>query len=166
MLGYMSTENNDVPQDGHNPDARPHMSIETPMDQERARPKTHFEMMLHAGLNKPELSGSVIAAFMSAEVYFLSREEVTETNKSAQPMLLTNPAGAAMVALFTGLDRIPGAYIDMAPFGVKVQGATIVRALENTGFVVNPGDELSFEVPADGVEILKEQLLAQKPSDS
>ncbi|HBV10989.1 hypothetical protein CIK74_08400 [Glutamicibacter sp. BW77] len=165
MLVYMSSENSNTPLDGNNPDERPNMVVETPMDQERARAKTHFEMMLQAGLNKPELSGSVISAFMTAEVYFLSREEVTEENKNAQPMLLTNPQGAAMVALFTGLDRIPGTYIDMAPYGVKVQGATIVRALEGTGFVVNPGDELSFEVPADGVAILKEELLKQKRSE-
>ncbi|MCG2969027.1 SseB family protein, partial [Escherichia coli] len=80
--------------------------------------------------NKPELSGSVVGAFMAAEVYFLSREEVTGENPNAQPMLLTNPAGAPMVAVFSSLERIPGTYIDQAPYGVKVQGATIVRALE------------------------------------
>ena len=161
----MSTENTSAPLDGQDPNERPDMIIETPMDKERARPKTHFEMMLQAGLNKPELSGSVIGAFMSAEVYFLSREEVTEENKNAQPMLLTNPAGEAVVAVFTTLERIPSSYIDMAPYGVKVQGATVVRALENTGFVVNPGDELSFEVPADGVAILKQQMLNQKSGE-
>ena len=162
MLEYMSTENTPAAHDGQNPTQIPDAIIETPMDQHRAKPKTHFEMMLQAGLNKPELSGSVIGAFMSAEVYFLSREEVTEENKNAQPMLLTNPTGEAVVALFTTLERIPSSYIDQAPFGVKVRGATVVRALENTGFVVNPGDELSFEVPADGVAILQQQLLKQK----
>ena len=33
-----------------------------------------------------------VDAFMAAEVYFLSREEVTGENKNAQPLLLTNPA--------------------------------------------------------------------------
>lgn len=159
----MSTENTSAPLDGQDPNERPDMIIETPMDNERARPKTHFEMMLQAGLNKPELSGSVLGAFMSAEVFFLSREEVTGENKNAQPLLLTNPAGAPMVAVFTSVERIPSSYIDQAGYGVKVQGATIVRALQGTGFVVNPGDELSFEIPAEGVEILKEQMLKQDP---
>lgn len=159
----MSTENTSAPLDGQDPNERPDMIIETPMDKERARPKTHFEMMLQAGLNKPELSGSVLGAFMSAEVFFLSREEVTGENKNAQPLLLTNPAGAPMVAVFTSVERIPSSYIDQAGYGVKVQGATVVRALQGTGFVVNPGDELSFEIPAEGVEILKEQMLKQDP---
>ncbi|MCS3494312.1 hypothetical protein M2368_003343 [Arthrobacter sp. JUb119] len=161
----MSNENTSAAAEGQEPDQVPDAIIETPMDKQRAQPKTHFEMMLQAGLNKPELSGSVIGAFMSAEVYFLSREEVTGENKNAQPMMLTNPSGEAVVAVFTTLERIPSSYIDMAPYGVKVQGATVVRALENTGFVVNPGDELSFEVPADGVAILREQLLNEKPSE-
>ena len=160
----MSNENPSEAHQDQEPNQGPDVIIETPMDKARAQPKTHFEMMLQAGLNKPDLSGSVIGAFMSAEVYFLSREEVTGENKNAQPMLLTNPSGDAMVAVFTSLERIPSSYIDMAPYGVKVQGATVVRALENTGFVVNPGDDLSFEVPADGVAILREQLLKQKPS--
>ncbi|MFJ2619515.1 SseB family protein [Glutamicibacter sp. NPDC087344] len=157
----MSTENTSAPLDGQDPNERPDMIIETPMDNERARPKTHFEMMLQAGLNKPELSGSVLGAFMSAEVFFLSREEVTGENKNAQPLLLTNPAGAPMVAVFTSIERIPSSYIDQAGYGVKVQGASIVRALQGTGFVVNPGDDLSFEIPAEGVQILKEQMLKQ-----
>ncbi|MEG2577436.1 MAG: SseB family protein [Glutamicibacter sp.] len=161
----MSNENTSAAAEGQEPDQVPDAIIETPMDKQRAQPKTHFEMMLQAGLNKPELSGSVIGAFMSAEVYFLSRDEVTGENKNAQPMMLTNPSGEAVVAVFTTLERIPSSYIDMAPYGVKVQGATVVRALENTGFVVNPGDELSFEVPADGVAILREQLLNEKPSE-
>lgn len=161
----MSTDNTQAANNGQDPAQGPDAIIETPMDQYRATPKTHFEMMLQAGLNKPELSGSVIGAFMSAEVYFLSREEVTEENKNAQPMLLTNPAGEAVVALFTSLERIPSSYIDQAPYGIKVQGASVVRALDKTGFVVNPGDELSFEVPAEGVVTLQEQMLKQKRDD-
>lgn len=159
----MSNENASEAHENQKPAPGPDAIIETPMDKQRAQPKTHFEMMLQAGLNKPELSGSVIGAFMSAEVYFLSREEVTGENKNAQPLLLTNPAGAPMVAVFTSVERIPSSYIDQAGYGVKVQGATIVRALQGTGFVVNPGDELSFEIPAEGVDILKEQMLKQDP---
>lgn len=157
MLEGMSNENPEATSQSGQPEQLPDMIIETPMDQERARPKTHFENMIAAGLNKPELSGSVVGAFMAAEVYFLSREEVTGENPNAQPMLLTNPAGAPMVAVFSSLERIPGTYIDQAPYGVKVQGATIVRALEGTGIVINPGDDLSFEIPAEGVAVLRQE---------
>lgn len=165
MLEGMDTENKDAAGQSGTPREMPGMIIETPMDKERAKPKTHFETMIAAGLNKPELSGSVVGAFMSAEVYFLSREEVTGQNPNAQPMLLTNPAGAPMVAVFTSLERIPGSYIDQAPYGVKVQGAAIIRALSQTGLVINPGDDLSFEIPAEGVGILQRELLKQHPQD-
>ncbi|MCW4463947.1 SseB family protein [Glutamicibacter sp. MNS18] len=141
-------------------------SSETPHSPGEASPTpdpagtiNHFETVIAAGLNKPELSGSVVGAFMSAEVYFLSREEVTGENPNAQPLLLSNAAGAAMVAVFTSLERIPGAYIDQAPYGVKVQGAAIIRSLSKTGVVINPGDELSFQIPADGVAVLQQELL-------
>lgn len=121
----------------------------------------HFETMIAAGLDKPELSGSVVSAFMSAEVYFLSREEVTGQNPNAQPLLVSDPSGAAMVPVFTALERIPGSYIDQAPFGVLVQGAAIIRSLSQTGVVINPGDRLSFQIPAAGVTVLQQDLLNQ-----
>lgn len=123
---------------------------------------THFETMILTGMNKPELSGSVVGAFMSAEVYFLSREEVTGQNPNAQPLLVSNAAGAPMVPVFTSLARIPGSYIDQAPYGVKVQGAAIIRSLSQTGLVINPGDELTFQIPADGVAVLQQELLNQR----
>ena len=93
-------------------------------------PATHFEMMIRAGA---ERSGpqrpSHRARFMNSEVYFLSREEVTGESRNAQPMLLQNAAGEPVIALFTHLARIPGAYIDVAPYGVQVLGGTVVRSL-------------------------------------
>ncbi|WP_181149705.1 SseB family protein [Arthrobacter sp. MYb227] len=123
-------------------------------------PITHFEMMIRAGQNDPALSGQVIASFMRAEVYFLSREKVTGETKNAQPMLLQNAAGQPVIALFTDLSRIPGTYIDAAPYGVQVLGATIARSLIDTGFVINPGHPLSFEIDAEGVKTIREDFNA------
>lgn len=151
MLGVMSTEHNDA-------DAAQDSDQQPPTEQDRSKAATHFEMMIQAGQNKPELSGSVMSAFMTAEVYFLSREPVTGENKNAQPMVVTNPAGESLVVVFTSPERIPDAYIDECPYGVKIQGANIIKSLDSVGFVVNPGDSLSFEVPAKGVQSLKERF--------
>lgn len=123
-------------------------------------PLNHFEMMIRAGQNDPALSGQVIASFMISEVFFLSREKVTGESKNAQPMLLQNAAGQPVIALFTDLSRIPGAYIDAAPYGVQVLGATIARSLIDTGFVINPGHPLSFEIDAEGVKTIREDFNA------
>lgn len=158
MLGYMSEENQQspsIPATAENTDAGPASTTRDPND-----PVTHFEMMIRAGQNDPALSGQVIASFMVAEVYFLSREKVEGDAKNAQPMLLQSPSGESVIALFTDLSRIPGAYIDAAPYGVQVLGATIARSLIDTGFVINPGHPLSFEIDAAGVQTIRDDFNA------
>ena len=118
-------------------------------------PATHFEMMIRAAQNDPALNGQVIAALMNSEVYFLSREKVTGEARNAQPMLLQNAAGAPVIALFTHLARIPGAYIDVAPYGVQVLGGTVVRSLQDTGLVINPGHELCLAIDAAGIAMIR-----------
>ena len=161
--------------DNEFPDAAPYPDAPRPAGAEpadaAAQPPTagtatHFESMIAAGLNNPSLSGPVVNAFLGTEVYFLSREEVTGQNPHAQPLLLSNAAGTPMVAIFTSLERIPGTYIDQAPYGVLVKGSAVIRSLSDTGVVVNPGSELSFQIPAEGVAELKEELLHHKPDQT
>ncbi|GAA1497149.1 hypothetical protein GCM10009628_21520 [Paeniglutamicibacter kerguelensis] len=154
MLGGMSEEN----QQSQNASSAEETPAATASVTDPNAPVTHFEMMIRAGQNDPALSGQVIASFMASEVYFLSREKVTGETKNAQPMLLQNAAGQPVIALFTHLARIPGTYIDAAPYGVQVLGATIVRSLIDTGFVINPGHELSFEIDAEGVKTIREDF--------
>lgn len=156
MLGSMSEENQQSPDVA----ATEETPLATASVTDPNAPVTHFEMMIRAGQNDPALSGQVIASFMVSEVYFLSREKVEGDAKNAQPMLLQSPSGGSVIALFTHLARIPGAYIDAAPYGVQVLGATIVRSLVDTGFVINPGHELSFEIDAEGVKTIREDFNA------
>lgn len=121
-------------------------------------PATHFEMMIRAAQNDPALNGQVIGSLMNSEVYFLSREEVSGETTNAQPMLLQNAAGEPVIALFTHVARIPGAYIDVAPYGVQVLGGTVVRSLVDTGLVINPGHELCLEIDAAGVQRIRDEF--------
>lgn len=158
MLGRMSEENQQPTTDSTAAESPTAEQQQTTRDINE--PINHFEMMIRAGQNDPALSGQVIASFMISEVFFLSREQVTGESKNAQPMLLQNAAGQPVIALFTDLARIPGAYIDAAPYGVQVLGATIARSLIDTGFVINPGHPLSFEIDAEGVKTIREDFNA------
>ncbi len=156
MLGGMSEENEQAKSTEGTDDIQAALGIEPTITGNE--PATHFEMMIRAAQNDPALNGQVIASFMNAEVYFLSREKVTGEARNAEPMLLQNAAGEPVIALFTHLARIPGAYIDVAPYGVQVLGGTVVRSLQDTGLVINPGHELCFEIDAAGVKTIREEF--------
>ncbi|RAX50281.1 hypothetical protein DQ353_04805 [Arthrobacter sp. AQ5-05] len=156
MLGDMSEENEQAKTSTNAEDIQAALGIEpTTVGNE---PATHLEMMIRAAQNDPALNGQVIASFMNSEVYFLSREAVSGETTNAQPMLLQNAAGEPVIALFTHLARIPGAYIDVAPYGVQLLGGTIIRSLQDTGLVINPGHELCLEIDAAGVKTIRQEF--------
>ncbi len=156
MLGGMSEENQQAKPTEGTDDIQAALGIESTVTNDE--PATHLEMMIRAAQNDPALNGQVIASFMNSEVYFLSREEVSGQTTNAQPMLLQNAAGEPVIALFTHLARIPGAYIDVAPYGVQLLGGTIIRSLQDTGLVINPGHELCLEIDAAGIKTIREEF--------
>ncbi len=156
MLGGMSEENEQAKTSTNAEDIQAALGVEPKTVGNE--PATHLEMMIRAAQNDPALNGQVIASFMNSEVYFLSREEVSGETTNAQPMLLQNAAGEPVIALFTHLARIPGAYIDVAPYGVQLLGGTIIRSLQDTGLVINPGHELCLEIDAAGVKTIRQEF--------
>ncbi len=138
-LEGMSEEPNETPSETPDPD----------------EPQTHLETVLHEGQADEAMAGQVIATFLSEEVFFLSREQVTEETDNVQPLLLQNKDGEPVIALFTHVNRIPETYIAEAPFAVRVVGAAVIDNLSGAGLVLNPGHQLGFEIPADGVEAIK-----------
>lgn len=123
-----------------------------------SQPQTHLETVLKAGQENRAEAGEVIATFLNSEVFFLSREKVDETSAHVQPMLLQNADRQPVIALFTHPARIPGAYIDEAPYAVRVLGAAVVDNLSGAGLVINPGHELGFEIPAEGVAQIRREF--------
>jgi hypothetical protein len=120
-----------------------------------SEPQTHLEAVLKAGQEDRAASGEVIAAFLREEIFFLSREKVTEESQNVQPLLLQNKENQPVIALFTHPARVPGSYAEEAPFAVRVVGAAVVDNLSGAGLVLNPGHELGFEIGAEGVEAIR-----------
>lgn len=118
-------------------------------------PQTHLETVLQEGQADEAKAGQVIATFLSEEVFFLSREQVNEDTENVQPLLLQNKAGEPVIALFSHVNRIPETYIAEAPFAVRVVGAAVIDNLSGAGLVLNPGHQLGFEIPSDGVEAIR-----------
>ncbi|GER22360.1 hypothetical protein NCCP1664_08570 [Zafaria cholistanensis] len=135
-----------------------------------SQPQTHLETVLKAGQENRVEAGEVIATFLNSEVFFLSREKVDESSPQVQPMLLQNADNQPVVALFTHPARIPGAYIEEAPFAVRVLGASVVDHLSGAGLVLNPGHDLGFEIPAEGVAQIRRDFrpdaAAEQATDS
>ncbi|WP_372697234.1 SseB family protein [Arthrobacter sp. JSM 101049] len=135
-------------------------------------PQTHLETVLHEGQADEAKAGQVIATFLSEEVFFLSREQVTEETENVQPLLLQNKDGEPVIALFTDVNRIPETYIAEAPFAVRVVGAAVIDNLSGAGLVLNPGHQLGFEIPADGVDAIRRDFApdgssaAQAPAET
>lgn len=127
----------------------------TPAEPDANEPQTHLETVLLAGQQDEGKAGEVIATFLGEEVYFLSREQVDASTDNVQPLLLQNKDGQPVIALFTHLSRIPEAYIGEAPYAVRVAGAAVIDNLDGAGLVLNPGHELGFEIPAEGVAAIR-----------
>ncbi|WP_417235600.1 SseB family protein [Arthrobacter sp.] len=138
----MSEEPNETPSETPDPD----------------EPQTHLETVLHEGQADEAMAGQVIATFLSEEVFFLSREQVTEETDNVQPLLLQNKDGEPVIALFTHVNRIPETYIAEAPFAVRVVGAAVIDNLSGAGLVLNPGHQLGFESPAGGLGAIKREF--------
>ncbi|WP_309080929.1 SseB family protein [Zhihengliuella sp.] len=120
-----------------------------------SEPQSHLEATLLAGQQDPEKAGEVIATFLNSEIFFLSREEVTEETGDVSPLILQNPDGEPRVALFSHLGRVPEQYLSEAPYGVRVTGAAVVQNLNGAGLVLNPGHQIGFDIPAEGVEAIR-----------
>ncbi|GAB3758513.1 hypothetical protein GCM10027591_07570 [Zhihengliuella somnathii] len=129
-------------------------------------PQNELEAALLAGQQDPDKAGDVIATFLNSEIFFLSSEEVTEESKDVAPLVLQNPDGEPRIAVFSDLRRVPEQYIETAPFGVKVTGAAVVQNLNGAGLVLNAGQQIGFEIPAEGVEAIRRDFRPVDPEEN
>ena len=134
-----------------------------------AQPLTPLESLLERSQHDDNLAVQVVGTFLQSEVFFLSRDEVTQETDNVTPLMLENAEGKHVIALFTHPTRIPPTYIEQAPYAVKVIGAAVVDNLQNAGMVLNPGFELGFEISQEGVEGIRQDFRpdgSQQPTDA
>lgn len=99
----------------------------------------------------------VILAFLNSNVLLLSaKDPEQDPEANLEPIALESPDGQPMIAVFSEMSRVPAEVGEQAPYGITVQGATVVNSVtENTGIMLNPGFELGFMIEPSGVQMIR-----------
>lgn len=98
----------------------------------------------------------LMRALVISDVVLPSGSEVLADGTGLEPLLFSKEK-VQMVACFTDKSRI-GEYVKMTPYCLVMKGRSFLRGIPaGHGVVVNPGQEVGFDISPDGVsEILDE----------
>lgn len=136
-----SSEDASTPADATTPDAAD-------------REATALESAIQQGQAGEGDMNDVIGHFVNALVVVPTATEVTDDLNELQPVLFDRE-GTPMLAVFTHIDRIPEQVAEVASYAVQLPAAELVQAIPaETGLVVNPGSTEGFEMLAEGVQQL------------
>ncbi|GAA1347189.1 SseB family protein [Falsarthrobacter nasiphocae] len=120
-------------------------------------PANPLEEALAKGQDGTMEQSDVILTFLNSTVILLSVED-PEANPDANldPVALSGPNDEPMVAVFSDPSRVPAELGEQAPYGIGVQGATVVQSVgEGVGIMLNPGFELGFMIEPSGVQMIR-----------
>jgi hypothetical protein len=93
----------------------------------------------------------------SSVVLVASRAEVGEDLAGFEPVLYDGD-GESLLSVFTAAERAD-AVPDQTPFLVALTGEDLVRRMpDGFGLIVNPGNDLGFQVPARGVAAFRTEI--------
>lgn len=113
-------------------------------------PLNEFERVLHAAQQGRATVPDLLRAFAAADLMVPSASEVRADGSGLEPIAL-NPGAASRVACFSDPGRIDS-FAQIAPYAVRMKGIDLLRWLPaELGLIVNPGHEVGFELPAQGV---------------
>lgn len=95
----------------------------------------------------------MLRALLGAELTVPSGGEVAADGGGFRPVLF-DKAGTPMIACFTAPERIEGIE-HLAPYALKMPAHAFLRQVPaGHGIVINPGQEIGFEIDADGLQRL------------
>jgi hypothetical protein len=106
-------------------------------------------------------------AFLRSQVFVLLDKDPGPSavwDNSSNPMVLRNAKGQPVLAIFTDADRSTAWTGDSSKFGfgLLTDFAWLIRGIQpGVGIVVNPGLSVGMEMPASGVEALKNRASNQ-----
>jgi hypothetical protein len=137
--------------------------------------KNPLEAALAQGQQGTVDQSDVILTFLNSQVLILTAEDPEkDPDANLEPVALTGPNDEPMIAVFSDPSRVPAELGEQAPYGVGVQGATVIKSVgDGVGIMLNPGFELGFMVDFEGVKAIRndfrpaeevEAILAQQQS--
>lgn len=113
-------------------------------------PMNELESMLVRAKNGQAPVSDLMRTLVDSDVVLPSGSEVLADGTGFEPLLFSKEK-VQMVACFTDKSRI-GEYIKMTPYCLVMKGGDFLRGIPSGhGVVVNPGQEVGFDIPPDGV---------------
>lgn len=98
-------------------------------------------------------TAQMLRALLGADLTVPSGGEVAADGSGFRPILF-DKAGTPMIACFTAPERIEGIN-DLAPYALTTPAHAFLRQVPaDHGVVINPGQEIGFEIEADGLQRL------------
>ncbi len=144
---------------------------------EAVETKNPLEEALARGQQGTVDQSDVILTFLNSQVLILTAEDPeADPDANLEPIALSGPSDEPMIAVFSDPSRVPAELGEQAPYGVAVQGATVIKSVgDGVGIMLNPGFELGFMIDHEGVKAVRndfrpaeevEALLAQQGQQS
>jgi hypothetical protein len=113
-------------------------------------PMNELESILVQAKNGQVPVGDLMKTLLNSDVVLPSGSEVLADGTGFEPLLFSKEE-VQMVACFTDKSRI-GEYVKMTLYCLIMKGKDFFRGIPNGhGVVVNPGQEVGFDIPPDGV---------------
>ena len=113
-------------------------------------PLNKLESVLVQAKNGHVPVSDLMKTLVASDVVLPSGSEVLPDGTGFEPLLFPKEK-VQMVACFTDKSRI-GEYVKMTPYCLVMKGESFLRGIPNgCGVVVNPGQEVGFDISPDGV---------------
>lgn len=126
-------------------------------------PMNELEQRMVAA-HQGELSqDALVHHLLDSQIVVLLDQDIPDTgwHDDISLMMLNNPSGSPVLAVFTTLERALPWSGPESPFKFAIHtdcGWLVQRMAPDIGMAVNPGSQLGFELPASAIEQLKEGL--------
>jgi len=119
-------------------------------------PTNELETVLADAMNGRTQFTDFLAVLLRSTVYVSSGAEIHADGSGFQPLLFDREAGKLM-AVFTARERVKS-FKDKAPYCLTMTGQQLVERVPNDlGIVLNPGSAVGFELPAEGVQKIRQE---------
>lgn len=126
-------------------------------------PLNEFEREMLAARAGELSQDALIQHLLDSQIVVLLDQDIPASgwHDDISLMMLNNPSGIPVLAVFTTLERALPWAAHQSPFKYAIHtdcGWLVQRMAPDIGMAVNPGSQLGFELPATAIEELKEKL--------
>lgn len=126
-------------------------------------PLNELEQQMVAARHGDMSQDALLHHLLDAQIVVLMDQDIPDSgwHDDIALLMLNNPTGTPVLAVFTTLERALPWSGGESPFQYAIHtdcGWLVQRMAPDIGMAVNPGSQLGFELPPSAIEQLKEGL--------